>query len=217
MGQADGRDEEKPVHAVTLAPFRICRYPVTNAHWEAFRKATGREKLHHTNETAPAASVNWFDAVGYCHWLSEQLPAQVQAAHRSRMRAFRGARRDRTAGLSPWGRKHGHTMPAVGARARKLWRRSRQTATASSICARTFTNGARIGTTRGITRSRRRRSHAGRSMANAGHRAAERGGITSSVPDARPAAVFHRNSATRITAFESPRTCRLSARSRRID
>ena len=34
MGQADGKDEEKPVHRVTLGPFRICRYPVTNAHWE---------------------------------------------------------------------------------------------------------------------------------------------------------------------------------------
>ena len=45
MGQADGRDEEKPVHGVTLAPFRICRYPVTNGHWEEFRKATGRDNF----------------------------------------------------------------------------------------------------------------------------------------------------------------------------
>src|ERR1039458_1849485 len=34
MGQADGRDEENPVHRVTVAAFRICRYPVTNAHWD---------------------------------------------------------------------------------------------------------------------------------------------------------------------------------------
>jgi formylglycine-generating enzyme len=78
MGQADGRDEEKPVHAVALPPFRICRYPVTNGHWEAFRKATGREKTPYAHETAPAASVNWFDAVAYCHWLSAQWSMHVR-------------------------------------------------------------------------------------------------------------------------------------------
>jgi len=78
MGQADGRDEEKPVHQVVLAPFRICRYPVTNAHWEQFRKATGREKLTYTHDTAPAASVNWFDAMAFCKWLSAQWEVHVR-------------------------------------------------------------------------------------------------------------------------------------------
>jgi len=78
MGQADGRDEEKPVHQVALAPFRICRYPVTNAHWEEFRRATGREKLPFTHETAPAAGVNWFDASAYCNWLSGQWFVRVR-------------------------------------------------------------------------------------------------------------------------------------------
>ena len=31
MGQNDGRDEERPVHRVTVAPFRMCRCQVTNA------------------------------------------------------------------------------------------------------------------------------------------------------------------------------------------
>ena len=71
MGQADGReDEERPVHRVAVAGFRICRYPATNAHWEEFRKAAGREKLAYTHETAPAASVNWYDAAAFCKWLS---------------------------------------------------------------------------------------------------------------------------------------------------
>src|SRR5664279_832062 len=78
MGQADGRDEERPVHRVTLAAFRMGRYPVTNGHWEAFRKVTGRDKLEYVHETAPAASVNWFDAVAYCHWLSAQLGLHVR-------------------------------------------------------------------------------------------------------------------------------------------
>jgi formylglycine-generating enzyme len=73
MGQADGKDEEKPVHSVTVEPFRLCRYQTTNGHWEAFRKATGREPLVYTHENAPATSVNWFDAVAYCNWLTSQL------------------------------------------------------------------------------------------------------------------------------------------------
>jgi formylglycine-generating enzyme required for sulfatase activity len=78
MGQADGRDEERPVHRVTLAPFRMCRYPVTNSHWEAFRKATGRQSLLYMHSNAPAASVNWFDAVAFCNWLSSQFFTRVR-------------------------------------------------------------------------------------------------------------------------------------------
>jgi formylglycine-generating enzyme required for sulfatase activity len=78
MGQAGGRDEEQPVHRVKVAPFRLGRYPVTNGHWEAFRKATQRAKLEYAHETAPAASVNWFDAVAYCHWLSAQWGLKVR-------------------------------------------------------------------------------------------------------------------------------------------
>ena len=36
MGQKDGRDDERPVHRVTLAPFRLSRLPVTNADFAAF-------------------------------------------------------------------------------------------------------------------------------------------------------------------------------------
>src|SRR5437763_16701255 len=41
MGQADGRDEERPVHCVSVEPFRLSRYQVTNADYDALRKATG--------------------------------------------------------------------------------------------------------------------------------------------------------------------------------
>ena len=38
MGQENGRDEERPVHRVTVAPFRLCRFQVTNADFAAFRQ-----------------------------------------------------------------------------------------------------------------------------------------------------------------------------------
>ena len=43
MGQADGRDEERPVHLVSVEPFRLSRYQVTNADYDAFLRSTGRE------------------------------------------------------------------------------------------------------------------------------------------------------------------------------
>ncbi len=32
MGQENGRDDERPAHRVTVAPFLLCRFQTTNAH-----------------------------------------------------------------------------------------------------------------------------------------------------------------------------------------
>ena len=66
MGQKDGRDDERPVHRVTLAPFRLSRLPVTNADFAAFRP------FEFTNAALPVTSVSWFQATEYCAWLSSQ-------------------------------------------------------------------------------------------------------------------------------------------------
>ena len=66
MGQEDGRDDERPVHRVTLAPFRLSRLPVTNADFAAFRP------FEFTNAALPVTSVSWFQATEYCAWLSSQ-------------------------------------------------------------------------------------------------------------------------------------------------
>src|SRR5215813_2024191 len=42
MGQANGRGEERPVHCVSVEPFRLSLYQVTNAEYDAFRRASGR-------------------------------------------------------------------------------------------------------------------------------------------------------------------------------
>jgi len=66
MGQKDGRDDERPVHLVTLAPFRLSRLPVTNADFAAFRP------FEFTNAVLPVTFINWFQATEYCAWLSAQ-------------------------------------------------------------------------------------------------------------------------------------------------
>jgi sulfatase modifying factor 1 len=72
MGQEDGRDEERPVHRVTVRPFRLCRYQVTNADFARFRK------ISFECATLPVTSVSWFDAVGFCQWLSREWKMDVR-------------------------------------------------------------------------------------------------------------------------------------------
>ena len=101
MGQENGRDDERPAHRVTLAPFLLCRYQTTNAHYEAFRSVTMREGSEFTCPTQPATSVNWFDAVAYCKWLSAQWDAHFRLPTEAEWEfAARGGLERR---LYPWG------------------------------------------------------------------------------------------------------------------
>jgi sulfatase modifying factor 1 len=78
MGQPDGRDEERPLHRVSVAPFLLCRYQVTNADYDAYRRATGRACTRFQGQpdfadpAQPVVGVSWFDAVAYCDWLSRE-------------------------------------------------------------------------------------------------------------------------------------------------
>src|SRR5579862_1555948 len=84
MGQADGRDEERPVHRVKVAPFRLGRCQVTNAEYDAFRRATGRPmtpfrtQQQFADPSQPVVGVSWFDAVAYCEWLGLRLPTEAE-------------------------------------------------------------------------------------------------------------------------------------------
>jgi formylglycine-generating enzyme required for sulfatase activity len=82
----------------SVAPFRIARYPVTVAQFQAFLDACHREgewrlpagfpvdlpptypppkpRARYSNH--PADSVSWLDASGFCHWLSRHLGFEVR-------------------------------------------------------------------------------------------------------------------------------------------
>jgi formylglycine-generating enzyme required for sulfatase activity len=95
MGQPDGRDEERPVHRVTVAPFRLCRYQVTNADFAEFRK------LAFECPTLPVTSVSWFDATDFCRWLSAKWGREIRLPSEAEWEfAARGGYEQR---LYPWG------------------------------------------------------------------------------------------------------------------
>jgi formylglycine-generating enzyme required for sulfatase activity len=101
LGQNDGRDDERPAHCVTVSPFRIARCQVTNAEFDAFRRATGREKVEFSDATLPVVSVNWFDAVAYCDWLAGDWNLPVRLPTEAEWEfAARGGFPQR---LYPWG------------------------------------------------------------------------------------------------------------------
>ena len=95
MGQNDGRDEERPAHLVTVAPFRLCRYQVTNADFAAFRP------FGYLRAELPVTSVSWFDAVDFCTWISKEWGAAVRLPTEAEWEfAARGGLEQK---LYPWG------------------------------------------------------------------------------------------------------------------
>ncbi len=72
--QRIGRDNEKPVHEVTLGSFSIGRYPVTFEEYDQFCEAVKREKPDDEGwgrYKRPVINVSWEDAAAYCEWLNE--------------------------------------------------------------------------------------------------------------------------------------------------
>ena len=93
MGSKDGKDDEKPVRAITVSDYYIGRYETTNAQF-ASRPATSVR-----DGKLPAVSVSWNEAVGFCGRLTEadekrakyRLPTEAEwefAARGTKGRAY---------------------------------------------------------------------------------------------------------------------------------
>ena len=108
MGQEDGRDEERPVHRVRVAPFRLCRFQVTSAQYAEFRE------FAYDCATLPVTSVNWFDASGFCAWLARRwnLPVRLPTEAEWEFAARGGLEQKRF----PWGDAPPETRESYAAR-----------------------------------------------------------------------------------------------------
>jgi len=75
----DASDNELPQHEVVLPRYFIGRYPVTVGQFRAFVEASGHrpegEDHLHGPLNHPAVGVTWYEALQYCHWLTERLRA----------------------------------------------------------------------------------------------------------------------------------------------
>lgn len=96
MGSND-KEDEKPPHEVELFPFKISKYPITNAQFAAFIAAGGYEEekwwsaegwkyrqkekweesllWRHENfnlPNQPVVGVSWFEAEAFCNWLGAE-------------------------------------------------------------------------------------------------------------------------------------------------
>src|SRR5262249_48769296 len=86
MGSNFGDEMERPPHHVTVKPFYIDIYEVTNQDYEQFVKGTGHHAPSHWSNGAyprgdgrkPVTNVSWDDANKYCHWAKKELPTEEQ-------------------------------------------------------------------------------------------------------------------------------------------
>ncbi len=74
MGRKSSAEaDEMPAHEVTLAPFSIGRYEITNAEFERFMPEHRQWRDGYSwRDREPVIYVDWREAARYCNWLSRQ-------------------------------------------------------------------------------------------------------------------------------------------------
>jgi formylglycine-generating enzyme required for sulfatase activity/predicted Ser/Thr protein kinase len=86
----EGSDDEKPQHQVTVPPFFMGKYPVTQKQWRAVASLPKVERdlnpdpSNFKGDDRPVEKVNWYDAVEFCKRLSKKtgreyrLPSEAE-------------------------------------------------------------------------------------------------------------------------------------------
>jgi formylglycine-generating enzyme required for sulfatase activity len=79
----EGNDDEKPQHQVTVPPFFMGKYPITQAQWQAIASRTDLKvkqdlepkpayfKDRPDSDRRPVEQVSWYDAIEFCARLSK--------------------------------------------------------------------------------------------------------------------------------------------------
>ncbi|MDR1277489.1 MAG: formylglycine-generating enzyme family protein [Treponema sp.] len=78
MGSAKGRNDERPVHTVTVKSFYMGKYEVTQKEWQEIMETTAARQRDMADKSRPLKGegncpiyyVNWYEAVEYCNRLS---------------------------------------------------------------------------------------------------------------------------------------------------
>ncbi|MBR8832694.1 MAG: formylglycine-generating enzyme family protein [Stigonema ocellatum SAG 48.90 = DSM 106950] len=88
--EKDSRDSERPQHQVTISPFFLGKYPVTQAQWQAVaalpqvNRELNPDPSRFKGEKRPVEQVSWYDVVEFCDRLSRatgkpyRLPSEAE-------------------------------------------------------------------------------------------------------------------------------------------
>ena len=73
--EGEGRDTEKPQHEVTVQPFFMGKYPVTQAQYQ---EVMGNNPSRFKGDERPVECVSWNDAVEFCQRLSKKTKKEYR-------------------------------------------------------------------------------------------------------------------------------------------
>ena len=115
MGSNVGQDNEQPVHRVWVDNFLLAACQVTNADYFRFLRDTkslppafcNDPNFNHPEQ--PVVGVSWFEAVGYCEWLSAETGLRFRLPTEAEWE--RAARGGREGALFPWGDNPPESLP----------------------------------------------------------------------------------------------------------
>jgi formylglycine-generating enzyme required for sulfatase activity len=79
--ETDRYENEGPQHSVSLSGFKMSKYEVTFAQYDAFCAATGRQKPDDEGwgrGNRPVINVDWNDATAFAEWMGCRLPTEAE-------------------------------------------------------------------------------------------------------------------------------------------
>ncbi len=115
--EADRRDDEIP-HSVTLSPFLIAKYEVTQAIWQ---KVMGSNPSKFSDDARrPVEQVSWNDAVAFCGKIGANLPTEAQWEFACRA-ASTGPHAGSLDDFAWYGERHDRTTHSVGTKKPNAW------------------------------------------------------------------------------------------------
>ncbi len=82
--ELERNDDESPQHSVTIQPFCLGKYPVTQAQWKAvaslpqLNRELDPDPSEFKGENRPVEQVSWYDAVEFCDRLSQKTGRQYR-------------------------------------------------------------------------------------------------------------------------------------------
>ena len=120
MGCDSGRDDEWPAHRVWVDGFELAAFQTTNAEYARFLQDRRQsppllwEDPNFNNPEQPVVAVSWFDAVGYCDWLSSTLGKHYRLPTEAEWEL--AARGGVEGEMFPWGNCEPEDVPDYGNR-----------------------------------------------------------------------------------------------------